>query len=267
MDFIREYVKIVLSPIFYILLGFLIYEIIRQLIKSAIARNNLKKHHHKKRMNTISSLLINVVKYIIIIIVFILILADFGVNVASLITGLGVTAALVGLAFQDLAKDFIAGISIILEDQYEIGDTVEVNGFKGEVVGLGLRSTRIKNFKGQTLIVANHTITQVINYNLYNNLAIVDISVDYEEDLEKVEKVLNNLSKRLKGTIPKAIGEMKVLGVNDLDSSSIIYRVTLETQPNEYSSIQRILRKEIKNEFDKENIKIPFDQIEVHNGK
>lgn len=267
MDFISEYVKIVLSPIFYILLGFLIYEIIRQLIKSAIARNNLKKHHHKKRMNTISSLLINVVKYIIIIIVFILILADFGVNVASLITGLGVTAALVGLAFQDLAKDFIAGISIILEDQYEIGDTVEVNGFKGEVVGLGLRSTRIKNFKGQTLIVANHTITQVINYNLYNNLAIVDVSIDYEEDLEKVEEVLNNLSKRLKGKIPKAIGEMKVLGVNDLDSSSVIYRVTLETQPNEYASIQRIMRKEIKTELDKENIKIPFDQIEVHNGK
>lgn len=267
MDFIREYAKIVLSPIFYILLGFLIYEIIRQLIKSGIARNNIKKHHHKKRMNTISSLLINIVKYIIIIVVFILILADFGVNVASLITGLGVTAALVGLAFQDLAKDFIAGISIILEDQYEIGDTVEINGFLGEVVALGLRSTRIKNFKGQTLIVANHTITQVINYNLYNNLAIVDISVGYDEDLDKVEQVLNNLSKKMKGKIPKSIGEMKVLGVNSLDSSAVVYRVTLETQPNEYASVQRIMRKEIKLELDKENIKIPFDQIEVHNGK
>lgn len=265
-DYTMQITKIV-TPIIYILIGILVYELIRVFIKRAVKKSNLKKNHHKKRMNTISSLLINISKYVIIIIVFILILTNFGINVSSIVAGLGITAALIGLAFQDLAKDLIAGVSIIIEDQYEIGDTVEINGFKGEVVALGLRSTRIKNFTGQTLIIANHTITEVINYNLYNNLAVIDVSVDYDEDLDKVEKVLNDLSKKLKGKIPKSIGEMKILGINSLDSSAIIYRITLETVPNEFSSIQRVLRKEIKQAFDKENIKIPFDQIEVHHGK
>ena len=84
---------------------------------------------------------------ILVVVTFVAILANFGVNVKSILAGLGITAALVGLAFQDLAKDLIAGISIILEDQYEIGDTIEVNGFTGEVVSLGLRTTRIRNKK------------------------------------------------------------------------------------------------------------------------
>lgn len=270
MDFSQDYatqITKIVTPIIYILIGILVYELIRYFIKRAVKKSNLKNNHHQKRMNTISSLLINIAKYVIIIIDFILILANFGINVSSIVAGLGITAALVGLAFQDLAKDFIAGISIIIEDQYEIGDTVEINGFKGEVVALGLRSTRIKNFRGQTLIIANHTITQVINYNLYNNLAIVDVSVDYSEDLDRVEKVLNDLSKKLKGKIPKTIGEIEILGIDNLDSSSIVYRVSLETKPNEFNKVQRILRKEIKVAFDKEKIKIPFDQIEVHHGK
>lgn len=270
MNFINEYatqiIKI-LNPIIYILLGFIVYEIVGYLIKRALSKSNIKKHHHQKRIKTISGLLVNIVKYLIMIIVFILVLANFGVNVGSIVAGLGITAALIGLAFQDLAKDFIAGISIIIEDQYEIGDTVEINGFLGEVVALGLRSTRIKNFKGKTLIVSNHTITQVINYNLYNNLAVVDVSVDYDEDLEKVEKVLNELATKLKGKIAKSIGDIKVLGIESLDTSSIIYRVTLETKPNEYFNVQRVLRKEIKNALDNAKIKIPFDQIEVHYGE
>lgn len=256
----------ILKPIVYIAIGFASYEIISTLIKRASEKNLLKKRHHQKRAKTITGLIINIVKYLIIIFVIIAILANFGVNVKSIIAGLGVTAAIIGLALQDIAKDLIAGVSIILEDQYEIGDTVEVNGFMGEVVGLGLRSTRIKNFKGQTLIIANHTITEIINYNLSNNLAIVDISVGYEEDLNKVEKVLNDMAKSLKGKIPKTKGDIKVLGIDDLEASGVIYRVTVETIPAEHFDVQRVLRREIKDALDKENIKIPYQQVEVHNG-
>lgn len=253
-------------PIAYILIAMLIYEVIKGLVKKAEKRS-FEKRHHQKRAKTISSLLLNIIKYILIIIVIIAILADFGVNVQSIIAGLGITAALVGLAFQDLAKDFIAGISIIMEDQYEIGDTIEVNGFLGEVVALGLRTTRVKNLKGQTLIISNHTITEIINYNLSNNFAVVDVSVAYEEDLNKVEEVLNNLSDTIKKKYPKIKKNIKILGVDELESSSVIYKVGLETNTTDYFEIQRILRKEIKIAFDKAKIKIPYQQIEVHHGK
>ncbi len=255
-----------IKPLIYIIIGFIVYEIIKRIIVKT-EKKSFKNRHHQKRVKTINSLIINIIRYIIIIFILVAILANFGVNVKSIIAGLGITAAILGLAFQDIAKDFLAGISIIMEDQYEIGDTVEINDFMGEVIALGLRTTRIKNYKGQTLIIANHTINQVINYNLANSLAIVDVSVDYSYDSDKVEKVLNEMAEETSGKIPKTKGKVMVQGINDLEASGVIYRVVVETLPAEHIVVQRELRKEIKKALDKANIKIPYQQIEVHNGK
>lgn len=256
----------IVNPIVSIIIGMIIYEIIKKIVEKT-ATKEFKNEHQEKRVKTISSHILNIIKYIIIIIIVIVILANFGVNVTSILAGLGITAALIGLAFQDLAKDLIAGVSIILEDQYEIGDTVEINGFLGEVVALGLRTTRLKNYKGQTLIIANHSINQVINYNLAKNFAEIDVSVAYEEDLDKVEESIEQLSEILKEKYPKIKKDIKILGVTDLESSGIVYRIGIETSANDYFYVQRILRKEIKKKFDKDKIKIPYQQIEVHNGK
>ena len=95
----------------------------------------------------------------------------------------------VGLAFQDLIKAFIAGITIVLEGQYRVGDIIEIAGFKGEVIYLGLKSTKIKANTGEIKIISNHLVADVINYSLSDSLAIVDIDIAYESNLEKVEKV------------------------------------------------------------------------------
>lgn len=266
LDRYTDEIMMFIRPVVYVLIGMLVYELLKNVIDKA-EKKAFTKRHHQKRAKTIYRLFLNIVKYLIIIMVIIVILANFGVNIKSILAGLGVTAALIGLAFQDLAKDLIAGISIIMEDQYEIGDTIEVNGFIGEVVGLGLRTTRIRNMKGQTLIIANHTITEIINYNLCNNLAIVDISVAYEEDLNRVEKAIKDLSSELQKKYPKIKNDIQILGVDDLESSGVIYKVALETTTSDYFNTQRILRKEIKQAFDRKNIKIPYQQIEVHNGK
>ena len=254
--------EMIIRPLVYIIIGFAIYEVFRKLLNNAEKRSKIKKKHYQKRVKTINTLIQNIIKYVIIIFVFIAILANFGINVKSILAGVGITAAIIGLAFQDIAKDFLAGISIILEDQFEIGDTVKINDFTGEVVSFGLKTTRIRDYKGATKIIANHMITDLINYNLYNNLAVVDVSVDYEEDLEKVEKVLTEVSSK----IPKAKGKLKILGVNELEESSIVYRVAIEVAAAEHIAAERILRKELKNALDKAKIKIPYQQIEVHNG-
>lgn len=256
----------IITPLVYIALGIAFYEIAKTILTRKTSSSILKKKHHQKRVETVNALILNIIKYVIIIFIIILILANFGVNVASILAGLGIASAIIGLAFQDIAKDFIAGISIIMEDQYEIGDTIEINGFRGEVVALGLRTTRIKDYKGATKIIANHLITELINYNLYPSLAIVDVSVNYRYQSEEVEKVLNKMAKSLKGKIKSAKGDIQVLGIEDLESSGVIYRVTLEVISNEQYNVQRMLRKEIKNALDKANIEIPYQQIEVHHG-
>lgn len=256
--------KIVL-PIIYILIAIFAYEIIKKIIYRVIKVN--KKNHHYQRVETVRALIVNIVKYIIVVITLLAILATFGVNVNALIAGLSVTTAIIGLAFQDLAKDLIAGVSIITEAQYDVGDTIQVGTFMGEVEAIGLKTTRIRDFKGATKIIANRYMDDIINYSLHDSLAIVDVSVDYSQKSEKVEKVLKELAENLSGTIPDARGEIEILGINSLEDSSIVYRVTLNTKPMAHYAVQRILRREIKEALDQAKVKIPFPQIEVHHGK
>lgn len=265
-NFTIDIFKIIL-PILYIIIGIALFSLIKKIINRSTISNKKLKTSQKNKIKTLNSLIINIVKYFIVIIVILAILSVYGVNVKSILAGLGIGTALIGLAFQDLAKDIIAGFSIITEGEYEVGDTIEVDNFMGEVTSISLRATRIKNYKGAVKIIANHYMDNIINYSNNNSLAIVDVGISYENNEEEIEKVFDKLFKRLNGNIPNATNNLELLGVNELSASSVIYRVAVETEPTQQFAVERYLRKEIKKEFDKANIKIPYQQIEVHNGK
>lgn len=257
----------IIASIIYIIIGIIIFTIIKRLIIKTTTKNKNLKLTQLNRIKTINSLVINIIKYIIMIFIILAIMSKFGINVKSILAGLGIGTALVGLAFQDLAKDIISGFSIITEGEYEVGDTIEVDGFMGEVVFIGLRTTRIRNYKGATKIIANHYMDNIINYSNNNSLAIVDVGVAYEENQEEVEKAIEKLFKRLNGKVPHATKDIELWGINELSDSSVVYRIVVETKPTKQFEVERFLKKEIKKEFDEANIKIPYQQIEVHNGK
>lgn len=257
--------KIIL-PIIYILIGTIVFRIIKQLVIKASSTKKLKITQIQ-RIKTLKTLLLNIIKYIIVIFVLLAILANFGINVKSILTGLGIGTALIGLAFQDLAKDLIAGFSIITEAEYEVGDVIEVEGFMGEVVFIGLRTTRIRDFKGATKIIANHYMDNIINYSANNSLAVVDVGIAYENNEDEIDKTFERLFKRLNGNIPNAVKDVECWGVNELSDSSVVYRIVVETKPAKHLAVERFLKREIKKEFDQAGIKIPYTQIEVHNGK
>lgn len=258
-------VKEIVAPILIIIISFLLNLICKKLLKRFF---KIKKSISNKQ-KTIYSLVYNVVKYFILIVAFLMILDIFGVDTKSLIASLGVLGLVVGLAFQDLLKDFISGMTIIFENQYCIGDIISVGDFKGEVIGLGLKTTRIRSYTGEVKILSNRNISEVINYSQMSSFALVDVSVAYEEDYEKVEKLLNNLFIDIKKNkrIPFLKSDIKVLGINELADSAVIIRIMAETESYKQYDVQRLIMKEIKTLFDKENIKIPYPQIEVHNGK
>ena len=261
-------IKLIIQPIIYIVIGIVVYTIIKKVIlKASKHANRRMSEQRKQRIQTINTLIISIVKYVIVIFVILAILATLGINVTSIVAGLGITTAIIGLAFQDMAKDLIAGFFIISEGNFEIGDTVEVDGFLGEVIFMGLKTTKIKNFKGETYIVANRYMDKVINYSLSDSLAIVDVSIAYEENNDKVRKVFEKIIEELNGKIPNATGDLRLLGVNELADSSLVYRLVVDVKPATHYETQRFLREEIKKKLDKENIKIPYNQIEVHNGK
>lgn len=258
--------KLIILPIINITIGIVVYLILKKLLKRFLEKKQLKGTQ-LQRINTAKILIRNIIKYIIIFLVILSILSVFGVNIGSVLAGLGIGTAIIGLAFQDFAKDIIAGFSIIAENLYEVGDIIEVDGFMGKVTSFGLRTTRIKNFKGATKMISNHYMDNIINYSNSNSLAVVDIAISYETKEEDMEKAFQKISKELNGKIPYAKKDIEFWGVNELSDSSVVYRIVVETESMKNFTTERFLRKEIKKILDQEKIKIPYQQIEVHNGK
>ncbi len=253
-------------PIIYVFIGMIIYNITK-IVLDKVFNKKLKNSNQTNRILTIKILFKNIVKYILIIIVFLAILTVYKVDVNAVLAGLGIVGLIFGLAIQDIIKDLLSGISIILENQYMIGDVIEINGFKGEVKFLGLRTTRIQNYKGEVMILSNRNINQVINYSTDYSLAIIDVPVSYESDFIKVENCLKKVAKELKKDYSVIKEDINVLGIDQLADSAIVYQVTAKVEANNQYQIQREMKKRIKLAFDKENLKIPYPQIEVHNGK
>lgn len=260
-------VKEIVAPIIIILISIIAYAIAKAVIRKIFKLKTFNnKNVDSKRLQTIVSLCINFVKFFIIIVAGITILDVYGIDTKSLLASLGVFSAVLALALQDILKDFVAGISIIIEGQFKLGDVVTIGGFKGEVVNLSLKSTRIKAYTGEIKILANRNVTEVINHSLSKSLAVVDVGVAYESDLDKVEKVLKELSEKLSNEIEDLVEPIEILGVNAFDASSVVYRVTAITKPTTNFGVERQIRKAIKLAFDENNITIPFNQLVIHNG-
>ena len=225
-----------------------------------------KSVYEIKRRKTIIELFESIFKYIIWIIAGFIILEFFGVDTKSLLTSLGVAGIVLGLALQDTAKDFISGISLILENYLAVGDVVTYNNFTGEVIDIGLRVTKIKSANGEVMIVANRNIDTIINASQKKSNIYIEVDTAYEEKNSKIEKVL-------KGVIEEAIKDEIILpdsaylGVNELGASSVKYLVKINCNQDKRYTVKREILGRIKIAYEKNKIKIPYNQIEVHHGQ
>lgn len=266
----KIFIPQVYLPIVYTCIAILIHGVIKRLINHIISSKQEKLDKNSfnyKKAETFKTFLVNIIKYFIIIFLILAILTVYGVDVSSALAGLGILGIVVGLALQDLAKDIISGVTIIFENQYAVGDIITIGDFTGEVIFLGLKTTKIKSWDGKVKILSNRNISEIINHSMETSIAIVDIGVSYEDDIEKVEDVLNKLVNDLNNTLPKLKGKVELLGINELADSAIIFRIIAPTIPTEKANISRMIRKQIKLCLDKNKITIPYPQIEVHNGR
>lgn len=137
-------------------------------------------------MITILKVVQSLITYTVEIIALLVVLALWGVNVMPALAGLGVLGIIIGMGTQSLIKDIISGFFIIFEHHFDVGDIVEINGFKGEVIDIGLKSTKIKNWKQDIKIFSNGSIENTINYSLSPSIGIIDFGIAYKEDIQKL---------------------------------------------------------------------------------
>jgi small-conductance mechanosensitive channel len=201
------------------------------------------------------------------VIALILVLSAWNVPTPTLLAGAGIVGLAISFGAQGLLEDVFAGLSIILEKQFVVGNFVEVGDFRGEVIEIGPRNTRIKNIYGNILIMANSDIREIVNLSEELSFAISEVSIEYSADIEKVEEIIKENLLAIKEKIPKVIAGPKYDGVDQLGDSAVIVRVIAHCEERDRIDVRRALNKELKILFDKNNISIPFPQLVIHHTK
>lgn len=269
MEFLEKVLDIIMTKQIFgtamvILVTFILISLFNKGIEKILIKG--KTAFEVKRRKTIVRLFQSIFKYVLIVIAMLIILDFYGVDTKSLIASLGVAGVVLGLALQDTVKDFISGTMLIMENYLAVGDIVTYNNFTGEVIELGLRTTKIKGFDGEVMIVANRNINTIINASQKKSNLYINIPTAYEEKVEKVEKVL-------KEVVEKAIEDKVILndsaylGVNGFENSSVNYLISIVCNQDDRYKVNREILKRVKLAYDKNKIKIPYKQVEVHHGK
>lgn len=214
----------------------------------------------QRQNETLLKLAQNTIRYVFGLIMILTVLGQFGVNIAGLIASAGVAGLAISFGAQNLVKDVITGAFIIFENQYKNGDYVNLNQqVDGTVIEVGIRTTKLKGLNGQVTIIPNGQIMQVTNFSLENSVAVVDIGVAYEEDMERVEKALKEIAKTVEDKYHDLfIKPITLAGVQSLGPSEVVYRLMAEVPPTQHFAAGRILHKELKAGLDERGIEIPY---------
>ena len=213
-----------------------------------------------QRAQTMGSLLKSVVTMVILAIVIITVLARFGIPVAPILASAGVLGVALGFGAQNLVKDFLAGIFMVLEDQYGVGDSVDLGEASGSVEAVGLRVTRLRDVNGTVWYVRNGEVLRVGNQSQTWARTVLDVTVSYESDLDRVQAVLAEVAHSLvedPAYSKLVLEEPEVWGVERFDKDGVVMRLVLKTAPAEQWGVARALRQRIKARFDAEGIHIP----------
>ena len=251
--------KKVYGPIITIIIAMIIYKIFLGIINHIVLDG--KTELDKKRRKTLLDLFKSFGKYVVVIISLLVILEIYGINTTSLVAGLGVVGLVIGLSLQDTLKDIISGMSVIMDNYFVVGDTVEFNGFKGEVISFGLRCTKIKKPSGEVLAFANRNMLQVINYSQKNSSIMLNITVSSDVDEDKVEELLIGLIPKI-NKIDKVIEEgAQYLGITDLTENTVTHSYSIRCERLKQSDIKRSALKIIRDSFLKAKIVVKSAQI------
>lgn len=219
-----------------------------------------------KRANTIGQVLKKAVKYVLYFVGALMILEMFDIKTTSILATAGVGGLAIGFGAQSLVKDMITGFFIILENQFSVGDYIQVLEFNGIVEELGMRVTKIRDFSGELHIIPNGEIKVVTNRTRGAMRALVEIGIAYEQDIDRAITVIEEVNKEIKSTNDAVVEGPNTLGVTNLGDSGVIIRIVANTKPMEQWAVEREIRKKIKEAFDRENIEIPYSKIVVYQG-
>ena len=223
-----------------------------------------KSHRARSVLSIISSLL----KYVAFIVILCWGLSILGVNVSTIVASVGIIALIVGFSAESLIADVVTGAFMLFENQYNVGDIVEVDGFRGTVTNIGIRTTCITDPGDNVKIVNNSAMKNILNRSDKLSRSISEIAIPYATDLEKLENqipaLMDEIYERRKEVFK---APPKYLGVQELASSSVVLKFYVNVDEKDIYSGARLLNRDLLLGFRSLGVECPFPQVDVHQDK
>jgi small-conductance mechanosensitive channel len=224
-------------------------------------------NEREKKAATVGKVARNTIRVIVWGAAALMVLRELGVDIAPILAGVGIAGLAIGFGAQSLVKDFLAGIFILTENQFNVGDVIKAADVSGLVEKITLRATVLRDLEGRVHIVPNGAMGVVTNMTREWSRCVIDVSVSYREDIDRVADVLREIGTELKADpefAPHILEPLQILGVESLGESGVTIRVMMKTKPPQQWTVGREFRRRIKRAFDTKGIEIPFPQRTVH---
>jgi len=219
------------------------------------------------RAEAIEAVLKSIVTVVVWAVALMLMLGELDINLAPLIAGAGIAGIALGFGAQSMVRDFLAGLFILIEDQYGVGDVIEIGEITGTVEDISLRSTRVRDVEGTVWHLANGEFNKVGNHSQLWSNCVIDVDIAYDSDVRQAMEVLDGVAdamwKEAVAGSSTIIADPVVQGVQALGESAVTLRLVVKTDPLSQWQVQRDLRLRIKEAFDEHGITIPFPQRTV----
>ena len=257
INFCYSHIPSLIRSIQIIIIGITASYLLRFIMKLFIA--------HTKKGITIAQILASFMKWAIAIVCVLIILSVWGVDTTTLVASAGVLTLVIGLGAQSLIADIVAGVFIVFEEEYEVGDIIVLDGWRGTVVEIGIRTTHIKDAGGNVKIINNSEIKSVINQTKENSVAKCYLNINYEEDMDKVEEAIRNDLPAASTKLDKILSPIEYKGISEFSSSGVTLFFIAKCKEDDIYQIQRDMNKILKELLEKNGIALAYHNFVVHN--
>lgn len=259
-----EVINVVIERFFKIIvIAVLMYITIKlgnKLIKNFVdkqVKSKLRFTLDNQKAITIGEVLKSVLKYLVYFFGITMMFSDIFSKIPVAVASVGGVA--IGFGAQSLVKDLINGLFILFEDQYGVGDHITVGQFTGIVESIGIRTTIIRDFTGDLHLIPNGSVLEVTNHSRGDIRFVVDVKIAYEENVDRAIELIKDTNKNFQEKHSEDLrGNIEVLGINSLTASGVTIRVVGRAKPLSQWTMERELRKEIREVLDREGIEVPY---------
>jgi len=256
LESLKAHVPVIIKCLIYVIIIYAVCRIVRLIFSAQMKKNN--------RTKTVFTLLDGFVKYGCAIAIIFCVLKACGVDTGALAASVGVLTLVIGLGANALIADIIAGMFIIFENEYNVGEVISIDDFRGTVIEIGIRSTKLLDAAGNIKIINNGNIGDIVNLSRELSLAVADCDFPYDVPIEYIENIIEKNIDRIKKNIPAIVEGPYYKGVCLYKDSNVTIKLVAKCHEDDRFQVQRDLLREYRILLTENGIDIAFPQVVIN---